>query len=303
MATNPYTAGHWSERRVNGPGYMRFDGPIPEFLYRYRSVDIGDLDKILGEVVGETIWLGDFSTVNDDQEGAIDLYIEGTEKEIKEFWSRKLQGRRNYYDPLAYARDLDFYVRRTLAVMPGLPPEFVDLYRRILVERVVRLACFTENPLNPAMWAHYAKLKTPSGAPRDAGGVVIKYAKFADAGDSANLAPVTYSDKIPRINLLQLSEQDLVQSLYRKATEWSYEQEWRITSLLEIEDEQEIKSNFNANSRIRLEGAVQEVYFGIHCPPEVKERIVKTASEHKSNIRFKTAALNKLTREIVLRDL
>jgi hypothetical protein len=107
-----------------------------------------------------------------------------------------------------------------------------DIWRSSLID--LRILCFSESPAHMAMWHHYADKYR---------GAVLEF-RCSDAHDSAWLAarPVTYSLEKPAIytsegwaSLLMLRSNIGVKHLldlatYTKSSDWSYEQEWRITS-------------------------------------------------------------------------
>jgi hypothetical protein len=97
-----------------------------------------------------------------------------------------------------------------------------------------RILCLTESPAHAAMWYHYADQYR---------GVVLEL-RCDDELDSAWLAakPVTYPSAKPEVytaegwaELLTMQNEIAVRKLldvatYTKAPDWSYENEWRITS-------------------------------------------------------------------------
>ncbi len=109
---------------------------------------------------------------------------------------------------------------------------FREMWRRSLTD--FRILCLTESPAHAAMWYHYADRYK---------GVVIEF-RCDDRLDSAWLAakPVSYLSTKPTVytadgwaELLTTEKEIALNRLlhtttYTKSLDWSYENEWRITS-------------------------------------------------------------------------
>lgn len=79
------------------------------------------------------------------------------------------------------------------------------------------VCCFTTDPLNELMWAHYADNNK---------GVCLEFdlTKSPDLHEKIN--PVRYNDTFPEIN----SMDEVPEALLTKRTAWSTEKEWRLIS-------------------------------------------------------------------------
>jgi hypothetical protein len=107
------------------------------------------------------------------------------------------------------------------------------IWRSSLID--LRILCLSEGPAHMAMWYHYADQYS---------GAVLEF-RCCDARDSAWLAarPVIYSHEKPAIytsegwaKLLMRPPKISVKALldlatYTKSSDWSYEHEWRVTSV------------------------------------------------------------------------
>ena len=107
-----------------------------------------------------------------------------------------------------------------------------ELWRSWIPE--LRILCLTDSPAHAAMWYHYADQYK---------GAVLEF-RCVDELSSAWLAakPVTYPEAKPAVytadgwaELLSMQQELAIQkmldlSTYTKAPDWSYENEWRITS-------------------------------------------------------------------------
>ncbi len=76
-------------------------------------------------------------------------------------------------------------------------------------------SCFTTDPTNEIMWAHYADGNK---------GVCLEFDLSTTPDLHEKTFPVEYNDTFPVIN----SVDDLPEALLRKRTAWKYENEWRI---------------------------------------------------------------------------
>lgn len=122
------------------------------------------------------------------------------------------------------------------ASSPHLITESMDALRAMWRAFIplFRILCLSESPTHVAMWYHYADHYT---------GVVLEF-RCDDDLDSAWLAarPVTYPIEKPAVytaegwgRLLTMPKDLAIQTImdvstFTKAPDWSYEQEWRITS-------------------------------------------------------------------------
>lgn len=89
-------------------------------------------------------------------------------------------------------------------------------YNMLFGERLGwNVCCFTTNPLNEIMWAHYADNNK---------GVCIEFDLSKTPELHEKLFPVNYNDTFPEIN----SMDELPEALLTKRTAWSNEEEWRI---------------------------------------------------------------------------
>lgn len=82
------------------------------------------------------------------------------------------------------------------------------------------ILCLSKAPDNVVLWSQYAAGHT---------GLCLIFSVAADMAFFARALPVTYSKECPRIDLLGDSAEKMVDVfLLTKATEWMYQDEWRI---------------------------------------------------------------------------
>ncbi|MGB4858203.1 MAG: DUF2971 domain-containing protein, partial [Dokdonella sp.] len=132
--------------------------------------------------------------------------------------------------------------------------------------RLARVACFSTNPTNYSMWANYAKYEATNGNAIGHAGVCIEY-NCDSTWSNLQLRPITYIDDVPIVDPTLQSDTAVADALYTKSREWRGEDEWRISSV--IATTPPLAANFAANSKIRIEGGVSSIIFGINTPPDV----------------------------------
>ncbi|WP_296752513.1 DUF2971 domain-containing protein [Thiobacillus sp.] len=146
-----------------------------------------------------------------------------------------------------------------------------------------RILCLTESPAHTAMWYHYADKYR---------GVVLEFL-CDDALDSAWLAakPVAYPSQKPAVytadgwaQLLTTHNALAIENLldvltYTKAPDWSYENEWRITSFKRPSDTGHF-TDYTFHSR-----ELKSIYLGPDISSSDREAIISLAT------RFPVASL------------
>lgn len=96
--------------------------------------------------------------------------------------------------------------------------EGLNFFNNFLFETIGwSVCCFTDNPLNELMWAHYADNNN---------GVCLEFDLSKTPELHEKIFPVEYSDIFPVIN----SMEELPDALFTKRKLWSYENEWRMLS-------------------------------------------------------------------------
>lgn len=150
------------------------------------------------------------------------------------------------------------------------------------------------------MWANYAKYFDSSDAALGHGGVCIEYA-CDENWRSVNLHPVLYSDDIPRINPVPRDEAELVKAVYSKSSEWRCENEWR--AFMVIQSTPPFPENLTENSKIRVEGGVSGVVFGLKTPNEIITEVRQRLEQASRKISLRQVVRDPTTYDRVLRDV
>jgi hypothetical protein len=144
--------------------FIRFEGALPDKLYRYRTVSADTIDDRLidFEILEEGIYLAGLHELNDPDEGRFHLSWGREYAEILAYWRRAITSSQSDYSPAQVAAEAK---RNTDEVIVSgyLLPERVATYTRSTLEHVIRIACFTTLPTNFSMWANYAKYRNSEG--------------------------------------------------------------------------------------------------------------------------------------------
>jgi len=288
---------------------IRHDGPLPEKIYRFRSITPNSIDRLINfEIIQEGIFLSGLKDLNDPNEGRFLSKFDGNSTQIYQYWIRLLSKKASLSSIRQEAkRRRDFILQNNLA-----PPDDVVASITKLMGISVRAACFAVDWKNMAMWAHYANFTDSAGNNTSHGGICIEYECDSSLRD-ANFHPIIYSDDIPIINLINLhkNELELVKASYTKTLEWKYENEWRITCLLKSPTDDpldlltspEIISKITQVSRIYLEKSIISVIFGLNAKAETVQKFKDDIQREKTSIIFRKIEIDKCSKKIKLIDI
>lgn len=290
----------WTKANPNTKMLISYSGNFPEKLYRYRTVSPANLDRLINfEIIEEAIYLAGLKDLNDPDEGRFLIKFEGSRTEIMEYWRESLKSSRPILSIAEIENEAESRTEELIRLR-YVVPEHTLRFTRYVLEHVLRVACFTTQPVNYSMWANYAKYVHPTDGPIGHGDVCLEY--YCDeAWRSGNLHPVEYSDAVPEINVIKRDENELVKAIYLKSTEWRCEEEWRIMSI--IQSMPPFPDNLTANSKIKLKNGIASVIFGLNTPRALIEKIQAKVSAAKPKISFRQVVRDPKTFNRKLCDL
>ena len=228
----------------------------PSSLYRYRPFSV----YALAELVNETMWYSKPSSFNDPFDCALTIdqakFEESVEHSIEVGIAKGL-----------IPRDLPASKRSPNAKDLAA---FENIRSRVRgVAEHLGLCCFSKDPQNILMWAHYAQQHT---------GFCVEY-RCAGTQLAKEASPVKYSKKVPSLSVADFSSSRSAQTielLWRtKAICWKYEQEWRALAP-------------EGNQSYPARSPVMSVCFGQRMPPANRE-IVRTALRSQPHVTFREA--------------
>lgn len=274
----------WTPIDTHSKKLITYEGEFPAHLYRYRSLSLNLLDRIIDfEIIEEAIFLAGLADFNDPDEGRFTLNFQGSRDEILDYWRKAIKS----IEPHLSANEIEIIANSNTDELISNNfqiPERVITHTRYVLENVLRVACFTTQFMNYSMWANYAKYIDQEGGHLGHGGICIEY-ECDEGWRHSGLHPVEYTDTVPDIRAVSRNEFDLVKAIYMKAPEWRGEDEWRMMSVLQALPP--FPSNFTANSKIKLENSIQSVIFGINTPSELIKEITIRVRAKKPMIAFK----------------
>lgn len=270
---------------------------LPDKLYRYRSISEQFLDRLIEfEILDEGIYLAGIKDLNDPDEGRFLVQFSGSFQKIVSYWENALS---SFGPKLPPKKIKNLAIQRATELLAnnGRAPREVVEYTRYVISHVFRIACFTTKPVNYSMWANYAKYYENSKYPVDHGGICIEY-HCDENWRAANIHPVLYSDNIPVINPIIADGHDFVKTLYTKSTEWRTEEEWRIFTSIDCMPP--FPQNLAANSKLKFEGSVSSIIFGLKTPGHLIAEVTNRVKQAGKNITFQRVVHDPTTFERAL---
>lgn len=284
----------WKPNDSSKKNFITYNGLLPDNLYRYRSISEKNIDYIVDfEILEEAIYLAGLHELNDPDEGRFKIIFPKSRREIHSYFKRTLA---KQFEKLTEKEILEIsknYTNETIS-LGYRPPERAIKYTRSVIEKIVRVACFTTDPTNYLMWATYAKFHRENEKSIEHAGICIEYS-CDESWRSTTLHPVKYSKDIPEINIIANDESEMIRAFYAKSPEWEAEAEWRVAYTIHAQPP--FPENFTANSKIKLEGAVKAVIFGSRTPESIINKIQDRVLSKNSKIEFKKITSDILTLE------
>lgn len=288
----------WTERDPNQKSYLTYQGELPPSLFRYRTVRPDTVDRLIDfEIAQEGIYLSALKDLNDPDEARFSVRFAGSNENIVSYFWRGIRQSQPFLSDEAVMA----IAQKNFQELRGnnfVPPDYVVHDMRHSLMHVLRVACFTTSPTNFSMWANYAKHMDAGGKVTDHAGICIEY-RCDESWRGSALHPVHYSDDVPEINPVERNEEAFAKVLYMKSREWRGEEEWRISSVLQTSPP--FEGNWQANCKIKVQGAVAAVIFGMNAPQEMVEDIAARVKKARPDIALKRVVRNPLTwvREVV----
>lgn len=278
---------HWKEAPADRIPFISYEGELPDSFFRYRTIDLALLDsRIIDFELNESgIYLSGLDDLNDPCEGRLTIEF-SSEADAIRYWFNALSELHPHQDEISLLAEA-ISRHRIYKKSPDFSLDGVYNLYQTIGRKHIRIACFTTDPINMAMWASYAKyIDSDNKVSIDGGGLCIEY-QFGDEIRKEPFHPVLYTSKVPTYNPSIDDEKSLAKVFLTKSTEWSYEQEWRlIRTLTPIDTSDPPKT---CNSKLKIEGAVKRVIFGIETPRAIIDHIL---NRNTLNIDFKRLSID-----------
>lgn len=291
----PATA--WS-RIPEGWVALPFVGVLPSKLFRYRSLNDDWVEKRLDfEVFDEAVFLAGADTLNDPDEGRVRWVAQGSfEVAVKVVMGVLLaqDSSANPVDLLPRASE----IAKSMVINSSIPTETMDQMHEVL-GKLLRIACFTTHPLNGPMWTHYGYFSDENGRVTPHGGLCVEY-EVDEGWRSAGLRPVDYVESRPEINMLARDslEKQFAHATQVKSPDWAYEKEWRLVGYIDAKPPWSL--NLTANSKIKLDGAVRSVIFGLNAKGTTTEKIIDSIRKKAPKIAIKRVIRDESTAALTI---
>lgn len=243
-----------------------YAGSLPSFLYRFRSVTEERLQHFVSEVERLEIYLSSPADFNDPEEGRVDFRFLGKRADVVDLLQQIYRAKRPTAceaEVVAFSAAAYEDLRAHGFAMPNAMAE--QFYRQ--AAKLIRVACLSEDPLNPMMWSHYAAYRSDSSEPLAHGGVCLQYA--IDDSWRPMLRPVSYSDRRPVVNRLKVA--DPSDPLFVKGLAWAGEKEWRIVQFFGAEHVDHPALADHSKVVVSPE-TLTGIVFGLNTPDSLKVR-------------------------------
>jgi hypothetical protein len=229
----------------------------PTLVYKFHKINF-HLDELL---INKELWFSHQNDLNDPYDckySLSDACQLSLVKKSSEKLLKAIQNKTPAFQGLTPETFFEF-IKPTVNSNEFIAGIYNEMFGKLMGWRV---CCFTTDPLNELMWAHYADNNK---------GVCLEFTVSNDQVLFEKLFPVEYNDTFPEIN----SMDELPEALLRKRKAWSNEAEWRLLAM------------FNSHQSFNKE-ALTSIYFGCYVPiatiDVIKQKMIKSGY---SNVKFK----------------
>ena len=184
----------------------------PRFLYKYIPSSM-DIDKLRCLLIDSDFYLSPVSVFNDPFDTSAKVVNVGSPKQKRKRFTEIFRK----HHPSSKRRELDQLISDAMARHHNDVSIIETVFK--VHTHAAGLSCFSENPRNILMWSHYASKHQ---------GAVLQFNISKDLGSMLYALKMHYSHHYPIFNFaVDLAEQ-FESIMLRKASDWSYEKEWRI---------------------------------------------------------------------------
>ena len=195
--------------------FIRAENSYRRFLYKYKSAE--PISHIRDLIVESRLWFSTPSDFNDPFDMKINVYIDGNREDVL----RRIKKSIIRTGLINKNLDPDVEAVRAYSRLKGndaILRTAVDAHER--TKETCGVICFSEDPRNILMWSHYGSFHK---------GICFQFLVTNDTARFARALPVHYRKDYPKHNWVKDSENQLLEAVYTKFDDWSYEKEWRIT--------------------------------------------------------------------------
>ena len=231
----------------------------PSFVYKYRGDWGNKFHKEL--ITRQSAWFSSPSKLNDPHDIRTPLQFDYSEVEHPIFFE-KLKLIIQSENPNLTDKDISDICKNHLNEIRKNPKAYFeknysDLKESGIYDRIGLFSCTTDE-LNETMWAHYGN---------NYKGFVVGFKTYELVKSfNSSAGSVTYSDEVPKFSFINPSMDGDLDNYYLKSTKWSYEKEFRFST---IDDD----INFNREKKFSIE-SVSEFLIGNNFPKDQMEDFI-----------------------------
>lgn len=192
-----------------------------KFLYKYGAIDEDNIDWARRIFTHNDLYFASPNKFNDPFDCKFDTTLKATVREHKE----NLRGIAKIKNPDWDSVAIESFVAENMKTLHEDEHKFARDYLAGLNELVSTfgICCMTKVPDNILMWSHYANKHK---------GFCIKFIHDRKDGFFKHADSIDYKSEFPLVNLAKDDQETIVKkSLYTKATDWKYENEWRVVEI------------------------------------------------------------------------
>ncbi len=188
----------------------------PEVLYKYRSL-AGDeqRDRIKQTFAKSSVYFSSPDQFNDPFDCKVELLLNGTEEEWKQYLSQRLQERRPGLSPADRLTEMNRIIRS--GSYNKLDPSISTR-----AAKVAGVYCLSAVNADILMWSHYADAHR---------GICLGFRAGARDYFFRRSQEVKYFESYPSTRIFDPDEKRMETALLAKSAHWSYEKEYRIIEL------------------------------------------------------------------------
>lgn len=216
-ATHLLKIPYWHRRLIFKSGEFG----LPRIVYKYASFNPHieeSMDRARSIIIRSKLWYSRPSEFNDP----FDFRAKLRDVANPELFRKKYISLLKKSELGISKREMERAASDALLKLKTNPSLTQEAFERLRNESGV--TCFTPNPRNALMWAHYANSHT---------GICFAFRPDHDPGVLGILQKVRYVNELPQFSWPEESTHLLQKVLLAKSAEWSYEDEYRLIGTID----------------------------------------------------------------------
>jgi hypothetical protein len=226
-------------------------GSGPDYLYKhFKFYDNIEWTKKI--FTHQEIYFPSPNQFNDPYDSRVRHIFEGSRSQKKLYLRKQILS----IDPSLSSKELHEKVNQAMKNIDSLE-DFLDMRSFYNHRREMGIFCMTQKRDNILMWSHYSNKHQ---------GFSLEFSTKNEF--FARALPISYVDEVPKFNLLgNQSIQEIAETFLKKAKDWEYEAEWRISDI-----------QWGPGKKQFPPEALTGIILGARIPEEDKKNILKWCS-------------------------